>query len=263
MLSLAQALEETIALARGRAGSRAPLVGVAGAQGSGKTSLTAGYLAAHPRTAGFSLDDFYHARAERERLARQAHPLFATRGVPGTHDITALNATLNALLAAKAGDVTAIRAFDKIADDVRPEQEWPRFAGAADVILVEGWCLGARWQTYAEIRKPVNALEAKEDKTRFWRWSADALLASAYHRLFCRFDAILFLAAPDWSVVEQWRCEQQETLLGRKLTREERGEIARFVAHFERITRHMLAGGVRADVVARLDEARGVIAVER
>ena len=57
--------------------------------------------------------------------------------------------------------------------------------------------------------------------------------------------------------------EQEAGLLGRELTEADRTRIARFIAHFERITRHMMAGGRRADIEVQLDIERNVTEVKR
>ena len=80
------------------------LVGVNGCQGSGKSTLCdylcEWFAAEHGlRAIALSLDDFYLTQSERRQLAEDVHPLLATRGVPGTHDIPLLMATLDALLA--------------------------------------------------------------------------------------------------------------------------------------------------------------------
>jgi D-glycerate 3-kinase len=130
---------------------------------------------------------------------------------------------------------------------------------------MDGWCLGATLQTDDVLTTPVNALERDRDRDESWRrWTA-AALAGDYQRLFRRFDAIIHLAAPDFDTVLDWRCEQEAGLLGlpaADLPARRREEIAGFIQHFERITRHMLAGGVAATVTVRLDAGRRVIGVE-
>src|SRR5689334_19206036 len=88
-------------LARAAHLRRPLLAGISGLQGSGKSTL-ASVLGVSARTRGvhcevLSLDDFYFGRRGRLRLARMLHPLFATRGVPGTHDLALLLRTLAAL----------------------------------------------------------------------------------------------------------------------------------------------------------------------
>lgn len=243
-------------LATGREGPL--LIGIAGAQGSGKTTLA---RAAAARTGGvaLSLDDVYLTRAERAALARSIHPLLAVRGPPGTHDLDLADAVLDDLL---AGRSALLPRFDKLADDRRGGEV---FAGGARVVLMDGWCLGATPQTDEALATPVNALERERDLDGTWRRWTNARLAGRYQRFFGRFDAIVHLAAPDFDTVLDWRCEQEADLMDlapADLPAERREAIAEFIQHFERITRHMLAGGVAATVTVRLDAGRRVVGVE-
>nr|WP_312293527.1 kinase [Brevundimonas diminuta] len=235
-----------------------PLIGIAGAQGSGKTTL-ARAAAERSGAAHLSLDDVYLTGAERQALAREVHPLFAVRGPPGTHDLALLEGALAALRTAEADSRTPLPAFDKLADDRAPRTDWPVFAGRPSAVLVDGWCLGATPQAEADLAAPVNALEAERDGQGIWRRAANAALTAPYAETFARFDAVLFLKAPSFDAVLDWRCEQQAGLMGLPpgdLPPARRAELAVFIQHFERITRHMLAGGVRADLVFQLDADR-------
>lgn len=240
-------------------GDRPRLIGVAGAQGSGKTTLA---KAAAERLGGvaISLDDVYLTRAERAALAEAEHPLLAVRGPPGTHDLDLADRVIDDLLAGRA---VALPRFDKLRDDrARPEP----CAGGARVVLMDGWCLGATAQDETALVEPINALEHDHDPDGRWRRRANAMLAGRYARFFGRFDAMLHLAAPDFGAVLDWRCEQEAGLLGvapDALPYGRRDDLAAFIQHFERVTRHMLAGGVTATATARLDDSRRVLAVER
>ncbi len=254
-------LDLTIAIARERAGDRIPVVGIAGPQGSGKTTLVAAYAAAHKGAAHFSLDDVYLPAGYRRLLAQSVHPLFVTRGPPGTHNLVQYNEAIDELLEAKAGAQTFLPAFDKVLDNPVHATRRPVFRGAPDVILIDGWCLGATGQAPEQLAIPVNELEAKEDAKAEWRREVNESLAGAYQNAFARLDAILCLRAPSFEIIEQWRCEQEEGLLGRALADADRQRISRFVAHFERITRHMMVGGRRADIEVQLDARRNVAEV--
>lgn len=239
-------------------------LGICGAQGCGKSTLTAA-LAERLRQDGLSvatlsLDDLYLTRAQRQVLARDAHPLLAVRGVPGTHDVALGLATLAAL---HRGEAAQLPRFDKASDDRLPEAEWPLAPTEAQVLLLEGWCLGARPQVDSALAEPVNALEADEDPHGTWRRHANAALASEYQRLFARIDRLVFLAAPDWKVVASWR-EQQEAELRRKggSAVMSSAEVSRFIQHYERLTRHVLATMPDyADLVVRLGNEREVLKV--
>jgi D-glycerate 3-kinase len=257
------ALDQAVAIARERAGSRLAIVGVAGSQGSGKTTLVAAYAAAHPRVAHFSLDDVYLPASYRRLIAQSVHPLFATRGPPGTHNLLQLNETLDELSEAGEGAQTILPAFDKVTDNPTHSRHRPVFHGRPSVILVDGWCLGATAQTDDELASPINALEAQHDKDAVWRKEVNANLAGAYQLTFARLDAIVGLQAPAFEIVHTWRCEQEESLLARPLTDGDKLRINTFIQHFERITRHMIAGGCRADLDVQLDENRNVTEIKR
>jgi D-glycerate 3-kinase len=236
-----------------------PLVlGVSGSQGSGKTTLARqlqrALEAAGARTAVCSLDDFYLSRVERQVLAQSVHPLLATRGVPGTHDVALLGRTMTAL--GEPGTVS-IPAFDKAADDPLPAAHWHHVQAPVDVLVLEGWCLGARAQADSALDHPVNDLEAHEDAGQLWRRYANDALAGPYAVLWDRLHALIYLAAPDMDAVLRWRTEQEQALpAGRRMSA---AALARFIAHYERITRAMLTDlPQRAGLVVRLDAAHRV-----
>lgn len=257
------ALDQTIAIARRRAGARVPVVGIAGPQGSGKTTLVKACAALQSNVAHFSIDDVYLGQAARRSLAMRVHPLFATRGPPGTHDSDLFHATLDALQKADPDSRCAIPVFDKVTDDTLPRARWPSFRGRPNLILIDGWCLGAGTQDARELKRPVNSLEEKDDPNLAWRNAVNDFLFSPYQQMFARLDAILSLRAPDFGIVHDWRCQQEESLLGRSLTTKDKERIARFIQHYERITRHMMDGGRRADIEIQLDARRNVTEVRR
>lgn len=237
---------------------RPPLIAIVGAQGSGKTTLA---RAAADRFGAvqISIDDVYLTRAEREAMARDVHPLFVTRGPPGTHDLGLLQQLIDALSAAGPDDETRIPDFDKRGDDRRPVEAWRVFRGRPSAILIDAWCLGALPEEAAALIAPVNALEAEQDADGGWRRAVNGFVDGACADFIARFDAVLYLRAPSFDVVLDWRCQQEADLLGvapADLPAAERERLAGFIQYFERITRRMLAGGVRADVVVQLDRNR-------
>lgn len=242
---------------------RAPLVvGICGAQGSGKTTLVAELAkvleAEGIAVASLSLDDLYLTRAGRQELAREVHPLFATRGVPGTHDMELGLATIGAL---ERGEAVRLPRFDKGSDDREPVETWPIAPENTQVLLFEGWCLGACPQDPAALASPVNALEASEDPEGTWRSHANAALAGPYQALFARIDLLVLLAAPGWDVVARWREHQEVELRATGAARAmSPAGIQRFIQHYERLTRWILEEmPTRADLVVRLSEAREVL----
>ena len=249
-----------------KARDRAVLVGLCGSQASGK-STTAGRLAerlggSEARTVVLSIDDFYLTSRERQALARAIHPLLATRGVPGTHDLALMEEVIHALLHARPESVTALPRFDKASDDRVARNAWPDFEGRPDVVILEGWCVGARPQSEAALAEPVNALEAREDAEGHWRRYVNACLAGGYADFFAGLDLRLMLRAPSFACVHGWRMEQEAGL-----SRDARSarpamtdaELARFIAHYERLTNWILQDEP-ADLIADIDERRAPFA---
>ncbi len=234
------------------------MIGIVGAQGSGKTTL-ARAAAERFGAAQISIDDVYLTRAEREALASSLHPLFLTRGPPGTHDLGLLDGLIAALSDVGPDTVTRLPDFDKRGDDRAPMEGWRAFAGRPSAVLIDAWCLGAEPEATAALAEPLNALERERDPDGAWRGAVNAFVAGPYAEFTARLDALLFLRAPGFEVVLDWRSEQEADLLGlpfSDLPAEERTRLADFIQYFERITRRMLDGGVRADVVVQLDRNR-------
>jgi D-glycerate 3-kinase len=236
-------------------------LGLCGAQGSGKSTLVAALAKALTaqgvRVATLSLDDLYLPRAARQKLASEVHPLFATRGVPGTHDLALGLAMLDAL---RRGEPAPLPRFAKATDNPLPEADWPRAPADTQVLLFEGWCIGARPQAGAALSEPANALEAAEDPVGTWRGHVNTALAGDYQTLFAQLQKLVLLAAPNWEVVAHWR-EQQEAELRSSGGTAVMSPVAvtRFIQHYERLTRWVLAEMPgRADMVVRLGNEREV-----
>ena len=254
-------IERAVLAWRREVAARPLIVGLCGAQGIGKSSVTAllaeRLTARGLRTAILALDDLYLTREVRAELARTVHPLLATRGVPGTHDVALGLRVIEAL--GGSGPV-AVPRFDKAADTRLAEAEWARIEAPVDVAIFEGWCVGAVAQDEGALVEPVNALERDDDKDGRWRRFANAALAVPYAALFGRIDRLVLLAAPGLEVVAGWR-EEQEAALRRSRPGEgmSAAEVTRFVLFYERLTRWILAEMPgRADLVVRVDAGRGV-----
>jgi D-glycerate 3-kinase len=253
-------LLDQILSARKRCG-RPVVIGLCGAQGSGK-STTAVRLAAQLEAGGYatavlSIDDFYLTRSERAALASSNHPLLATRGVPGTHDIELAIHTVLHLMQASAADTVAIPKFDKSCDDRVPEAQWTPHRGPVEVVLLEGWCVGARPQPEEALNTPVNQLEREEDTDGRWRRYVNQRLETDYAELFSLLDLRILLRPPDFETVYSWRAQQEAGLsrTGHSLSPMTDNELRRFIAHYERLTRWILLDEP-ANVIVHLDSRR-------
>lgn len=241
-------------LMAGRTDADTPLVlGVCGGQGSGKSTfsrlLAAVLDAAHgAKTAILSIDDIYKTHAARAAMARRVHPLFATRGVPGTHDVDLGVETITRLKTMTPGDRVALPRFDKAMDDRAPHGDWPVIDARPALVILEGWCVGATPQSEDDLDTPVNPLEADEDADRIWRRSVNDALINEYPALWELLDILVLLKVPSMEKIYEWRQLQEEKLAASHKDMGGPGntrimtpaQVTRFVAHYERLTRHIL-----------------------
>lgn len=228
------------------------VLGISGGQGAGKTTLATRLVESLSLVgldaAALSIDDFYLTRAARQRLARTVHPLLGTRGVPGTHDVMLAVSVIRAL---KSGRLTKCPRFDKAADDRAPEG--PTLGPDLDVVIFEGWCVGVPPQPAAALDTPVNDLERIEDPDGGWRRYVNDRLTEEYPALWALVDDLVYLQVPDMQAVLRWRTQQEAQ--HPPFRRMDPAALARFVAHYERLTRWMSEELPRtAQVVGFLDE---------
>jgi len=248
--------------------------GIAGLQGTGKSTLAAQMVALAKRrglaVVALSIDDFYLGRRERLRLGRDVHPLLTTRGPPGTHDLALACATIDALQGKRkrgqsefcirpvppfAGSRQAklhsdpfsfspvrLPRFDKIGDRRLPPSRWPWVTQRPALIVFEGWFLRVPAEPAAALIEPLNALERVEDRDGIWRGYVNRALVNDYPSLWSRIDRLLFLQGPGFEVVREWRWQQELSLQGAQPRRRamNRAAVERFVLFFERVSRQAL-----------------------
>ncbi len=254
-------------IAQKRQGIDRPLaVSINGPQGSGKSTLSRvlGLLLEQHhwlRPVILSLDDFYLTRRQRLDRARRIHPLFATRGVPGTHDEALAADILDALRDGGFSAPLRLPRFDKARDERLPLSDWPSVDAPVDVILFEGWCNHCPPQDAAALETPVNALEREEDPDGQWRRGVNEFLREYRHSLFRPADLLFYLRIPEFDKVLEWRGLQERKLrqrLGQGVGMDE-AALRRFIQHYERLTRHGMAVLPEiADTVIDLDERHRV-----
>jgi D-glycerate 3-kinase len=243
--------DELVLLIKERCKEGIPLhIGVNGAQGTGKTTFAkflSSYLVNFYCFNGshISLDDFYLTKTERQKRAREIHPLFLVRGVPGTHDIALAISTFKKLKALKSNQEMSLPCFDKASDDRMPAEKGPKAIGVQNFIIFEGWCVGSRSVPSADLALPINSI-GEDHKTLkvFGALAINDYLRQDYQKLFSIIDKLIFLKAPDFATVLKWRSKQEEKLM---VTRQKdqshtmsNDDIARFIEYFERITRDNL-----------------------
>jgi len=236
-------------------------LGLSGGQGSGKT--TASEILKIILTIFFkrevhvsSIDDFYKTHKDREKMSKAINPLFKTRGVPGTHEIKLLKKFF-IFLKRKRFKKFKLPKFDKSMDDRLKQKHWIKVKKKPDIVILEGWCVGAKSQKSFLLKKPVNILEKYEDTNYVWRKYANEQLKREYKKIFSMIDHFIFMKIPNFNMVFKWRHLQEEKL--RKRSRFKKRvmsivEIKRFIMFYERITLQMLKDLVKsASVVIMLN----------
>ena len=228
------------------------IVGINGAQGSGKSTLS-DYLSQMMASVldvdchVVSIDDFYLTRMERQNLARSIHPLLATRGVPGTHDCDRLRDALAAFIDPKCTTVE-LPVFDKLADDRTNLVRKIQMSAKPTVILLEGWCVGIPAQGQLALSVPVSNFEFTHDNGGTWRAYVNDQLKGPYAEIFDRIDRLSMLRSPSFESVFAWRLEQESRLVARRqmgdgrapVTGMSASEVAEFIESFRRLTYHAI-----------------------
>lgn len=248
------------------------LVSFNGAQGSGKSTMTAflRLILIHHfnlNTVEVSLDDFYLTQRDRFQLASDIHPLFKTRGVPGTHDIKLAVNTINCLQHCSQNTPCAIPRFDKASDDRMPEAEWPVIDKPVDVILFEGWCNHAPVESEQQLERAINDLERDEDREGLWRSYANLQLAQYHRQLFDQAGLLIYLKVPSFEKVYEWRGLQEQKLAGQNIQKNHalmnEHQLQRFIQHYERITRQCMEKlPDQADIVVTLNGEHAIESIQ-
>ena len=224
------------------------LVGLAGGQGTGKTttsSLIRIILTKFFKLKVFkiSIDDFYKTRKERLNLSKRIHPLLLVRGVPGTHDI---NMMLNFFKKIKSKKFKRLKlpTFNKAIDDRFNKKYWYNLKNKPDVVIFEGWCVGAKSEKPTTLKKTINSMEKMKDQKQIWRKYVNQQLKSKYKNLYSQLNCLIFLKAKNFTLLQKWRLKQERKLRAKykkktNLKIMSEGDVINFMQTYQRITQNM------------------------
>ncbi len=221
-------------------------VGLAGGQGTGKTTVSSlikiiliKYF--NLKVFRISIDDFYKTRKERINLSKRVHPMLLTRGVPGTHDI---NMMLNFFkkLKSKKFQRMKLPTFNKAIDDRFHKKKWYDLKKRPDVIIFEGWCVGAKSEKNNSLKKTINSLEKIKDQKQIWRKYVNQQLKLKYKNLYSQLNCLIYLKAKNFSLLQRWRLKQERKLWVKSKVKSKimsRGDVLNFMQTYQRITQNM------------------------
>jgi len=223
------------------------ILGFSGGQGSGKTTV-AGILKIilkkffKRRIHVSSIDDFYKTLEDRNKISNKIHPLLKTRGVPGTHDINLVKNFFNIIRKKKFKKIKLPK-FEKAMDNRLEKKYWFNIKQKPEIVILEGWCVGARPQSNSLIKRPINILEKYEDKDLKWRKYVNEKIKKEYKKLFVMIDHLIFMKIPNFKVVFKWRLLQEKKLKKKSYSNKKimsYNEIKRFIMFYQRITLQMI-----------------------
>ncbi len=238
------------------------IIGLSGSQGSGKSTISKILKIILKEkyklnVTIISIDDFYKTLEERKKMSKKISDLFFTRGVPGTHDTRLLFNSLKKLKR-KNFRPFSIPKFDKSKDNRCDKNHWLKIKKKPDIIIFEGWCVGAKSQPKNSLINPINELERKQDKYLIWRKKVNLELKGEYKKIFDLINLLIFLKIPSFKYVYMWRVLQEKKLRtsskGNKIMNNI--QIKRFIMFYERITRDMLKTlPMKSKVLISIDES--------
>ena len=223
-------------------------VGLAGGQGTGKTttsSLIKIILSKYFKLNVFriSIDDFYKTRKERISLSKRVHPMLLTRGVPGTHDI---NMMLNFFKKSKSKKFKRLKlpTFNKAIDDRFSKKHWYDLKKKPDVIIFEGWCVGAKSEKNDTLKRTINSMEKTKDQKQIWRKYVNDQLKTKYRKLYSQLNCLIYLKAKDFSLLQKWRLKQERKLWikSKKSSNTKimsKQDVLSFMQTYQRVTQNM------------------------
>jgi len=234
------------------------IIGLAGGQGSGKTTISSILtliLQIYFKLNVFkvSIDDFYKTRKDRRLLSKNKHPLLMTRGVPGTHDID-LMLSFFKKIKSKNFKSLKVPTFNKAIDNRYPKNLWHKIESKPDVIIFEGWCVGARAQTATQLKKSINSFEKVNDQNTKWRTYVNNQLKTKYKILFNQLDGLLYLKAKNFNLLKEWRLKQErklwlQTKNKKNLKIMSSGDVINFMQTYQRITQQMFKDALKSSSI--------------
>jgi D-glycerate 3-kinase len=176
-----------------------------------------------------------------------------TRGVPGTHDVNLMLSFFKKIKLKKFKSLEAPK-FNKAIDDRYKKSLWYKIKTKPDVVIFEGWCVGARAQSSSQLKKPINSLEKVYDQGAKWRTHVNNQLKTKYKTLFNQLDGLLYLKAKNFNLLREWRLKQErklwiQTKNKKNLKIMSSGDVINFMQTYQRITQQMFKDALKSSSI--------------
>jgi D-glycerate 3-kinase len=218
--------------------SRPYVQGILGGQGTGKTTLaialTEILACMGLRCIGISIDDLYKTYESRQKLMA-IDPRLDRRGPPGTHDVDLGIQVLDQLRhhhsQANSQATIEIPRFDKSAYGGAGDRTTPETTTRAEIILFEGWFVGAQPvdpAVFDHAPAPIHT-----DTDRQFAIDMNASLRD-YLPLWQKLDSLIMLYPSDYRCSKQWRQQAEQQAIAAGATGMSDEEVSKFVDYFWR-----------------------------
>ena len=147
-----------------------------------------------------------------------------------------------------------VPAFNKAIDDRCSKSLWHKVKTKPDVVIFEGWCVGARAQLSSQLKKPINSLEKVYDQGAKWRIYVNNQLKNKYKTLFNQLDGLLYLKAKNFNLLREWRLKQErklgvQTKNKKNLKIMSSGDVINFMQSYQRITQQMFKDALNSSSI--------------
>jgi D-glycerate 3-kinase len=134
--------------------------------------------------------------------------------------------------------------FNKAIDDRYNKNKWYNLKEKPDVVIFEGWCVGAKPEKNISLNKAINTMEKTRDKKKIWRNYVNQQLKSKYKNLYSQLNCLIYLKAKNFNLLQKWRLKQERKLLQKsrknsKLKIMNKEDVLSFMQTYQRITQNM------------------------
>ena len=234
---------------------------ISGSQGAGKSTLSKLIKIIIEKTSSkkvmlLSIDDYYLSKIDRYNISQQIHPLLITRGVPGTHDIKKLKEHLGQFKKKQFPIITPT--FNKLKDDISKKT---KVFNKADILILEGWCCGAKPIENKFLKINLNKVEKELDKDFKWRKYYNSKLKNEYQQIFKTFDRIIYLQPLSFQFVLKWRYAQEKNNAKKTKTKNfmNKNTTKNFILYYEKLTKWMIKNMPdKADMLIKVDKEQKI-----
>ena len=165
-----------------------------------------------------------------------------TRGVPGTHDLKLMKNFFKGVRQKKFKSIKVPK-FDKSTDDRSPKKNWYNINKKPDIIIFEGWCVGAKAEENRSLKNSINMMERNRDKKLIWRRFVNQQLNTSYKKLYAQLNSLIYLKPKIFTTSKMANETGKKLKLKNKKKSKNKimnkNEVLEFMQLYQRITENM------------------------